>query len=233
MTRTKSRVHELLCCSTIENIHYGLLSHSGGCAPLHISQCSNRQNSHNITSNNFIFIMLKREDCNEEERVLEDDPEYRSVMIKGLRAPTMPIPLAPLPTLSDSSIKTLDRKSGISKLNRSSSLSLRWKVFELSELPHDYMLVRTNVYIKDSRPQEIADKIYNALRSLSISIDPRVVKEEVISCYSPFYYLINSLKTTIYFNSLIVVVPSSPFFDTKEFPRRRNTTGHQTYYQSL
>lgn len=64
--------------------------------------------------------------------------------------------------------------SSLSSLSPASptSSSSKWKVSDLKELPSDYNLVRTYVYIECSdndTPQNVADKICNTFKSLSIT----------------------------------------------------------------
>jgi hypothetical protein len=111
----------------------------------------------------------------------EDDPEYRSVMIR----PQMS--LTPLPSMNSKLIRTegasnkqdrvVAKSSPLSPIASSfSPPPRRWSVQVLTELPTDYMLVRTNVHVKDSNPQLVADGICNTLKLLSITIDDDINK---------------------------------------------------------
>ena len=139
----------------------------------------------------------------------EDDPEYRSVMIR----PRMS--LTPLPSMNRKLIRTegasnkqnlvVAKSSPLSPIACSfSSSPHRWTVQELTELPTDYMLVRTNVYVKDSNPQLVADGICNTLKSLSITIDNNINKSfegGEVCCFHQ--YVIN--MCLIHISSLSVV----------------------------
>jgi hypothetical protein len=126
----------------------------------------------------------------------EDDPEYRSVMIR----PQMS--LTPLPSMNSKLIRTegasnkqdlvVAKSSPLSPIASSfSSSPRRWTVQELTELPTDYILVRTNVYVKDSNPQLVADGICNTLKSLSITIDDDINKSfegGEVCCFHQFVF---------------------------------------------
>lgn len=59
-----------------------------------------------------------------------------------------------------------------SSSSASSPSTSRWNVRgeQLSKLPLDYKLVRTNVFVEDEDPQFVADRICDTLRTLSIAI---------------------------------------------------------------
>lgn len=54
----------------------------------------------------------------------------------------------------------------------SSMSTTPWRVDqELSEIPTEHLLVKTSAYLKEANPQVVADRICDALRALSITID--------------------------------------------------------------
>lgn len=112
-------------------------------------------------------------DQSEQQRAMEDVPEYRSVMIQSSATPNMkrlfPLEKAiKLPPVLDHSHITRKRES------KSPSPSVyRWEQTELPNLPTDYSLVRTNIYVNDSSAQIVADRICNELKNLSIVIDSK------------------------------------------------------------
>jgi len=61
---------------------------------------------------------------------------------------------------------------------KTSPLNSRWEQTELPSLPLDYNLVRTNVYVRDSSAQVVADRICNELKSSSIVIDTKGCEEK-------------------------------------------------------
>ena len=139
------------------------------------------------------FIMFNNRDQNE-QRGHEDGPEYRSVMIQPLTAPTMPMrSFSPSPKLSKPTPTTTSINSNSNKTQDgagSSSFPCRWIVQALSELPTDFLLVRTNVYVKDTAsPQLIANRICNTLKTLSITIDSKTFEGEVSDTIYLFYLL--------------------------------------------
>ena len=123
--------------------------------------------------------MSEMNDQNKQQRAIEDVPEYRSVMIQSSASPNMKR-LFPL----EKSIKLppiLDH-SHITRKGESKSPSpsvYRWEQAELPNLPIDYSLVRTNMYVKDSSAQVVADRICNELKNLSIVIDSKGCDTEV------------------------------------------------------
>mmetsp|Transcript_11409 Transcript_11409/g.26818 ORF Transcript_11409/g.26818 Transcript_11409/m.26818 type:complete len:399 (-) Transcript_11409:180-1376(-) len=125
--------------------------------------------------------MFKHDERNANERTDEDGPDYRSVMIQPLTTlPTFPGPLSPSLKLGNSSTKSsnLSRNNDERESNGLSSMSHGWKVVESLELPADYKLVRTNIYVKDAKPQKVADRICKLLNSASEIIGSRNVQEE-------------------------------------------------------
>ena len=117
-----------------------------------------------------------------QQRDQKDGPEYRSVIIQPLAAHPMPRSFSLLPKLTKPTMTTLNISYSNNKQEvaaGSSSFSRRWKVQELSELPTDYLLVRTNVYVKDASPQQVADRICNTLKNLSITTDLKAFEWKV------------------------------------------------------
>mmetsp|Transcript_10169 Transcript_10169/g.18548 ORF Transcript_10169/g.18548 Transcript_10169/m.18548 type:complete len:399 (+) Transcript_10169:95-1291(+) len=102
-------------------------------------------------------------------RIVEDGPEYRSIMMQPLAAPPMPRSFAPLP-VKISKPNASSSKSTTSKTSISASPS-QWKVDELAALPAGYLLERTNAYVDDASPQTVADRVCDCLRMLSIAAD--------------------------------------------------------------
>lgn len=124
--------------------------------------------------------MQKRNNNIQHDETPEDGPEYRSVAIQPLSSPIMPRPLAPLRKRSSSPMKTSIHAchDTAEELDGPDPLSFRWRVQELPELSPDYTLLRTNVYVKDSSAQLVANRICNVLRASSISIDDLIISEE-------------------------------------------------------
>lgn len=125
---------------------------------------------------------------NSEERVREEGPEYRSIALRSSAVPLQPrLPASTKHTgkLTRLSIRDLDIKPSHPSSLSSPSPSLstlsppapRWIVRELSDLPVDHPLVRTNVYIQEDNPQLVANRICDTLRTLAISIDSKVLDE--------------------------------------------------------
>jgi hypothetical protein len=129
-----------------------------------------------------------------QQRATEDGPEYRSVsMIQPLATPIQPLAapnmkrLSPLQKVNKSKPAFgLEISSSEDEFKTSSSSGNRWEVHDLPELPIDYTLVRTNVYVKDSSAQVVADRICNALKSQSILIDSKYFEEKVRFRYRSF-----------------------------------------------
>jgi len=127
--------------------------------------------------NNRNYNMPQTESQNEEHRTREDGPEYRSAMIQTLRAPETRRLFSPLEKVNKST-PTFNHnyRNSEEELTQLSSSNYRWEVEELEDLPVDYVLVRTNVYVKDSSAQLVATRIFDALKSLSITIDSKGVE---------------------------------------------------------
>jgi len=128
--------------------------------------------------------MTEIDDQKEQQRGKEDRPEYRSMTIEystiqPLAAPNTRRLFSPLEKVNKS-IETFDHSYSKSEdeITRQSSSSYKWELQELTELPVDYILVRTNVYVKVSSSQIVADRICNALKTLSIVIDSKSFEEE-------------------------------------------------------
>jgi hypothetical protein len=137
--------------------------------------------------------MSQIDDQNEQQRDKEDGPKYRSMTIEystiqPLAAPNTRRLFSPLEKVNRS-IATFDHSYSKSEdeRTRQSSSTYKWEVQELAELPVDYILVRTNVYVKVSSSQIVADRICNALKTLSIVIDSKSFEEEVRLKYQVFH----------------------------------------------
>ena len=137
--------------------------------------------------------MTEIDDQKEQQRGKEDRPEYRSMTIEystiqPLAAPNTRRLFSPLEKVNKS-IETFDHSYSKSEdeITRQSSSSYKWELQELTELPVDYILVRTNVYVKVSSSQIVADRICNALKTLSIVIDSKSFEEEVRLEYQLFH----------------------------------------------
>jgi len=130
-------------------------------------------NNNNNDNNNPNY---QRRRPRQQTTIEEDVPEYRSVMIGSSSTMTAP----PLPSRPFSSMmkpskqfpKPLRLASSSPASSPSKSTAARrhqWTLQELKEVPSDYTLVRTNVYIKNRNPQEVADLICDTLQVLSIT----------------------------------------------------------------
>lgn len=110
----------------------------------------------------------------------EDVPEYRSVMIQSSVSPGMKQSFLPLEKSSVSPL-IVERNCIYSKAEtaKTSPQSSPWEQTELPSLPIDYSLVRTNVYVRDSSAQVVADRICNELKASSITIDAKGCEEKV------------------------------------------------------
>lgn len=109
----------------------------------------------------------------------EDGPEYRSVMIQPLAAPAMERLFSPLEKVGKSSVGYGNSYSKSEDKHASSPpSSYRWGLQKLPELPADYTLVRTNVYVKNSSVQSVVDRITKELRASSLSIDSKGTDNE-------------------------------------------------------
>lgn len=109
----------------------------------------------------------------------EDGPEYRSVMIQPLAAPAMERLFSPLEKVGKSSVGYGNSYSKSEDKHASSPpSSYRWGLQKLPELPADYTLVRTNVYVKNSSVQSVVDRITKELRASSFSIDSKGMDDE-------------------------------------------------------
>lgn len=121
-----------------------------------------------------------------QQRATEDGPEYRSIsMVQPLAAPIQRLAapnmkrLSPLQRVNKSKPAFgLKISSSEDVFKTSSSSGSRWEVHDLPELPIDYTLVRTNVYVKESNAQVVADRICNALKSQSIVLDSKYFEEK-------------------------------------------------------
>lgn len=124
--------------------------------------------------------MSEMSDKSDQQRAVEDVPELRSVMIRSSAPPSIgrlspPLgKLSKMPTTIDQSRITIKADT-----KRQSSSVFRWEQNELPSLPADYSLVRTNVYVRDSTAQVVADRICNELKNQSIVIDTKGCDQKV------------------------------------------------------
>jgi hypothetical protein len=142
--------------------------------------------------------------------VTEDGPEYRSVQMMGpLTGPPMPrfvASIAPPPPMKFSAKPSKTAFQDDRKQIRSSSPTA-WKVVELTSLPTNYLLERTNVSVENTTPQVVADRIVDCLRLMSIassttnnSLDDYDIEvsrhdrvNETSNRYRTYYYLLTYL----------------------------------------
>jgi len=123
--------------------------------------------------------MSEMNDHCDQQRTIEDVPEYRSVMIQSSAPPSVGRLLPPLGKLSKPT--TISNHSHINSKGESKrppSSGYRWEQKELPSLPIDYSLVRTNIYVRDSSAQVVADRICNELKNSSIAIDAKGCDQE-------------------------------------------------------
>lgn len=125
--------------------------------------------------------MSEMNDQSQQQRAAEDGPEYRSVMISSSPSPILKPSFLPLEKVSKSPLVVENNRTYTSKVEstRPSSSTYRWEQTELPNLPIDYNLVRTNMYVRDTSAQVVADRICNELKSSSISIDSKGCEEKV------------------------------------------------------
>lgn len=98
---------------------------------------------------------------NQDREILEDVPQYRSVMIAGpLSAPPMPRSFANV-----RQFKAAPQTSVQAKPAASAAI---WTVADLPSLPAAYFLERSNVYV-DGDAQDIANRICDCLRKESVA----------------------------------------------------------------
>ena len=123
---------------------------------------------------------------NQDRKIVEDAPRYRSVMMAGpMSAPPMP--------LSFSSARPIIKNAPVTAAKQTTqkpSGSALWKVDNLPSLPAAYFLERSHVYV-EGMPQEVANKVSECLRQESIatccsdddkvSLDYRVYKGDLFS----------------------------------------------------
>lgn len=146
-------------------------------------------------STNYSTMMKSNSGIDQQRVSREDGPEYRSVMIQPLATPVQARDMAPLPKLNKPTFSGFANSCSNKKrgLNESSPPVHRWRVQELSALSADCVLTRTNVYVNDASPQEIADRICVALKTFSIAINDssNSFEEEVCSDHSSIETLIS------------------------------------------
>ncbi len=114
-------------------------------------------------------------DQSQQQRAAEDGPEYRSVMVSSSSSPVLKPSFLPLEKVGKSPVVVENSRIYTSEVEstRPSASSYRWEQTELPNIPIDYNLVRTNMYVKDSSAQVVADRICNELKSSSIVIDSK------------------------------------------------------------
>lgn len=123
-------------------------------------------------------MMSQNDEKDEKDRIVEEGPEYRSVSIQPEATPGMGPMFVPLKNAKKPSIAFHHSKTRRKEPQMVFYPSFyRWQVQNLQELPIDYNLVKTNVYVKDSSAQEVAQRICNALKTLSITVDSNCSKE--------------------------------------------------------
>lgn len=125
--------------------------------------------------------MSELDNQNQKNGATEDGPEYRSVMIQSSASPSMRQSFLPFekasvsPSIVESKCISKDEVESRRPLSAS---SYRWEQTELPSLPNDYNLVRTNVYVRDSSAQVVADRICNELKSSSITVNAKGCEEK-------------------------------------------------------
>lgn len=119
-------------------------------------------------------------DQSQQQRAAEDGPEYRSVMVSSSSSPILKPSFLPLEKVSKSPLVVENSRIVTSNVGsrRPSASSYRWEQKELPNLPIDYNLVRTNMHVKDSSAQVVADRICSELKSSSIVIDSKGCEEK-------------------------------------------------------
>lgn len=123
-------------------------------------------------------MMSQKDETDEKDRIVEEGPEYRSVSIQPEATPGMGPIFVPLKNAKKSTTALHHSKTRRKEQQMVSYPSFyRWQVQNLQELPIDYNLVKTNVYVEDSSAQKVAQRICNALKTLSITVDPNSSKE--------------------------------------------------------
>jgi hypothetical protein len=89
--------------------------------------------------------------------IVEDTPQYRSVMMSPLSAPPMP--------------RSFARPTKVQPLQKAEEPTISvavWTVSDLPALPAEHLLERSHVYV-DCNSQEVANRICNCLRLKSIA----------------------------------------------------------------
>jgi hypothetical protein len=117
---------------------------------------------------NFTMSSSTRSNQHEQQRVHEDLPEYRSVMMHPLVPPPMPRSFGPPAKLARTA-RVSSEPFASSKQSIDLSQSTTWKIIEPVELPAGYLLDRTNVYVDNAAAQTVADRICTCLREQSIA----------------------------------------------------------------
>jgi len=127
------------------------------------------------------------------DSIQEDVPEKRSVALQPLSAaPTISFAAPSLVQKASSCIPNTAWgvkgsaehpslvKTRSTGTTTNSIQATRWRVHqELSEIPTEHLLVKTNAYLKEANPQVIADRICGAFRALSITFDSEAFEGEV------------------------------------------------------
>jgi len=123
-------------------------------------------------------MMSQKDEKDEKDRIVEEGPEYRSVSIQPEATPGVGPTFVPLKNAKKSTTAFHHSETRRKEEQMVSYPSFyRWEVRNLQELPIDYNLVKTNVYVKDSSAQKVAQRICNALKTLSITVDSNCSEE--------------------------------------------------------
>lgn len=93
--------------------------------------------------------------------IVEDVPQYRSVMISG------PISAPPIPR-SFASVRPAKAPLQTIQQDKQTVSSATWKVSDLPSLPAAYFLEKSNVYV-DGDAQDVANRICDCLRKESVA----------------------------------------------------------------
>lgn len=114
---------------------------------------------------------------NQEREIVEDTPQYRSVMITGpLTAPPMPRSFASVRPFKAA-------PQALKATQQNTSDGAIWNVADLPSLPAAYFLERSNVYV-DGEAQDIANRICDCLRKQSIAANCDDEDKVRITCFS-------------------------------------------------
>lgn len=178
------------------------------------------ERSHNIEQNYIHCTMSNVDKMNESPIAFEDGPEYRSVSIQPLTPSNMNRLFSPSDQIKKSSIDYNRYYDNVEKERISLTLSIsRWKVRHIQHLPNDYNLVRTNACVKDSNPQIVADRIFEALKTLPVAVDFCCSEDEV--------RFVDIVTYRIFL--LLILHHTDQAVQFTEFPLRRNSEWNQAH----